>query len=672
MNLSFDRSIKDLLNLKDSTVSNLQRLGISVLRDMVFHIPLYYVQKQLDPDFEHLKQDDVIITTIQINSVPSSQDRVKKFMGVNKFGQSIELIFFSQVPKFIWAYLKLGKTVTVQGKVSLFSHQVQLAHPEVVFNLNLIKMIEPIYPLTQGVGNSQLHGYILCCLNHLEEISNWHELEKQLALPTIRESLINIHDPSDLQDIERYLKRMALEEVLINQYLMNQIRYKNKLPREGSNATGLCYERQVISNLGFSPTPEQEKALAEITKDQQASMRMIRMLQGDVGCGKTLVALFSMLKLIQEGKQCCIMAPTEVLSFQHLKFFQKALNNTGITVGLLTSSIKGEGRKQLLSQLSDGMINVLIGTHALFQEQIVFKNLAYVIIDEQQRFGVQQRLDLLYKGKTADLLLMSATPIPRTMSMIMYGDMDVSYIKAKPKNNLQIITNIMSTNKMLELVASLNSIFTRSEKVYWICPLIEESQHKAYSNVTLRYEALRQVYGQRVGLLHGGMSQAQKNQTMLDYRDGTLDLLVATTVIEVGVDVPSATLIVIEDAPAFGLSQLHQLRGRVGRNDLQSYCILLYQAKLINEIGKKRLSILKNNNDGFELAEQDLYLRGSGDIVGSRQSGEIGFVFTNFQRDASLIAIARDFIINNPQHTPSANAVKLFDKEHIANNWLMA
>ena len=298
--------------------------------------------------------------------------------------------------------------------------------------------------------------------------------------------------------------------------------------------------------------------------------------------------------------------------------------------------------------------------------------MGYVIIDEQHRFGVKQRLELLSKAEAADLLLMTATPIPRSLNLVLYGDMDVSYLRTKPKNNLPIITRIVSDNKIDELALSLRNIIDKGQQIYWICPLIQESEHKNFTNVTFRYEFLKSIYGDFAGLVHGGMTQDEKDGAMNDFKNGITKLLVATTVIEVGIDVPNATLIVIEDSQAFGLSQLHQLRGRVGRSNLQSYCMLVYKSKSLSEVGKARLNIIKSSNDGFEISEQDLSLRGAGDIVGLRQSGRNSFVFSNLVNHSDLLELAKEFIESNPSLIPSQEVIKLFDKEHISDEWIIA
>ncbi len=652
--------------------SHLKRLQIVTIADLLMHVPLHYITKKIEPNYFELKNDEMIVSTIKIIQVPEFKDKIKKFSGINNLGQQIELVFFANIPKFMWAYFKKGATLCIQGKVAIFNAIVQIAHPEIVFNKSLIKEIEPVYSLTGGISNAQIHRYILYCINALPEITTWHTLEEQLTLPSIRQSLINLHDPGNLNDINKYTKRLALEELLINQYVLAKVRQKNKTLRPAWQKDTSSYLQKVLTNLGFTLTSQQQEALAQISGDQTSNLRMIRMLQGDVGSGKTLIALLSMLPYLAAGAQTTLMAPTEILCTQHLAFFCKALQDTGFNIKLLSKTIKGKERSCLLDDLQNGKIDILIGTHALFQEKIIFSNLAYVVIDEQHRFGVQQRLDLLSKASNADLLLMSATPIPRSLSLVIYGDMDISYVRGKPKNNLPIITTVMASSKIDELTQSLQNIFHKQQKVYWICPLIEESEHKSYSNVISRHQELAKCYPGVTSLLHGGIPQAEKEQIMQEFKNGAINLLVATTVVEVGVDVPNATLIVIEDATSFGLSQLHQLRGRVGRSNLQSYCVLLYKAKALNKIAAQRLNILKNSNDGFVIAGQDLNLRGAGDAVGARQSGHDSFIFSAFLHDPELLEIAHQFITEHPELKADEEILRLFDKDSIAQHWHLA
>lgn len=668
--------LQEFLNLKSITANNLKRLNLHNVRDLLFHIPSHYVSKKIEPNFSDILQDDLLITTIKIIEVPNRKAKVKKFLGLNSWDQRIELTFFAIVPNFIWAYFKINNTITVQGKASLFSTNLQINHPEIVFHKNLIKKIEPVYNLTQGVSSQQLGKYVTYCLNLLPKICSWHNLEQELGLPSINESLRNIHDPNSQQGIDVYIKRMALEELLINQFALAQVRKQNKITRPKISYLAGELHDKIIANLGFQATSEQAIALNEIYQDQNSPNRMLRMLQGDVGSGKTFIALMSMVNVVQNALQCCLMAPTELLAWQHFNFFNKALAQTGIEVAIITGSVKGKTRQALLDRLHQGKIQILIGTHAAFQEKIVFASLGYVVIDEQHRFGALQRLSLLNKAKTADLLLMSATPIPRSLNLVLYGDMDISYIRGKPKNNLPIITKILAAKKIDELTLLLQNILNKNQQIYWICPLIQESEKKNFASAVNRYQDLQKVYGSQVALIHGGMSQEQKDQTMQSFKDGTVKILVATTVIEVGIDVANATLIVIEDAQIFGLAQLHQLRGRVGRSNLQSYCMLVYDSKRCGVQALKRLQIVKNSNDGFLIAQQDLLLRGSGDDVGPKQSGFGSFVFSNLANDIDLLELAQKFISQMDHKDaisyPSQEVIKLFDKDHIIKDWKIA
>ncbi len=665
--------LQELLNLKSTTANNLKRLNLHNVRDLLFHIPSHYVSKKIEPNFSDILQDDLLITTIKIIEVPNKKDKVKKFLGLNSWDQRIELTFFAIVPNFIWAYFKINNTITVQGKASLFSRNLQINHPEIVFHKNLIKKIEPVYNLTQGVSSQQLGKYAIYCLNLLPKICSWHNLEQELGLPSINESLTNIHDPTTKQSIDIYIKRMALEELLINQFTLAQARKQNKITRPKISYLAQQLQDKITANLGFQATEQQAIALNEIYQDQNSPNRMLRMLQGDVGSGKTFIALMSMVNVVQNALQCCLMAPTELLAWQHFNFFNKALAQTDIEVAIITGSVKGKTRQSLLDRLHQGKIQILIGTHAVFQEKIVFANLGYVVIDEQHRFGVEQRLSLLNKAKSADLLLMSATPIPRSLNLVLYGDMDISYIRSKPKNNLPIITKILTAEKIDELTLLLQNILDKNQQIYWICPLIEESEKKNFASAVNRHQALQKAYGNQVALIHGGMPQEQKDQTMQSFKDGAVKILVATTVIEVGIDVANATLIIIEDAQSFGLAQLHQLRGRVGRSHLQSYCMLVYNSKICGLHGLKRLQIVKNSNDGFEIAQQDLLLRGGGDDVGPKQSGLNSFVFSNLANDVDLLELAQKFISQMNQKDggcyPSKEVIKLFGKGHVIKDW---
>ncbi len=423
--------------------------------------------------------------------------------------------------------------------------------------------------------------------------------------------------------------------------------------------------------LPFSLTSDQEKAIEEIARDQKDTSRMFRLLQGDVGSGKTMVAFASMLNVAESGKQSALMVPTEILARQHYKTLKHYGDLLGIKVCLLINNMKVSEKRAALLAINSGEAQIIIGTQALFQDKVNFHNLGFVIADEQHRFGVDQRLSLCNKGEEVDLLMMSATPIPRTMSMVSYGDMDISIISEKPKDRLPVETKIISTAKIQELHQSLKNLLDKNEKVYWVCPLIEESEELDLANVTERFADLQHVLGDRVGLIHGKMKASAREETMQKFIDGKLNLLVATTVIEVGVDVPDATVMIIENSERFGLSQLHQLRGRVGRGTQKSFCILLHGLK-IGQQSYTRLKAIRDSNDGFKIAEVDLQTRGAGDVLGTRQSGLPHFRVCNLDIHSYLVLdaftqakqiIANDNDLSKPESQPIKNLINLFEYE---------
>lgn len=661
----FYQTLTSALKIKAWTASRLKKINIITVRDMLFHLPYSYMERKLEPDYSGLSENDQIVTTISITKSPSSfrRARVLKYEGINTRGQKIEITFF-QISKLMMAKFRTGNKITICGKVTNPHFKPEMIHPEIVFTAP--RKIQPVYHLTQGINNNQLHQYALYCLNLVPDLKDWHNLASKM--PSIYESLQQLHNPKELKDTTIYKNRLALEEILINQICLNNLRSSNKLERKGITDIAYDYHKKVFDIIGFTPTEDQKTSLEEIYKDQKSPSRMIRMLQGDVGSGKTFVALLSILNVVASGKQCCLMSPTDILTIQHFNFFTKALTDTNLRIEMITSKIKGKKRKEILENLTAGNIDIIIGTHSLIQDNITFANLGYIVIDEQHKFGVKQRATLLGKSQAADLLLMSATPIPRSLSMVLYGDMDISYINSKPKNNLPIITTVISSRKMLDLITSLQRIFDKNQQVYWICPLIQDSEKKSFTSVVSRFDSLRQIYHDKVGLLHGALAKEEKEEIMNDFKDNKIKLLVSTTVIEVGIDVPNATLIIIEDAQNFGLAQLHQLRGRVGRSHLQSYCVLVYSDDTLSTNTKERLNIMTQSQNGFEIAEKDLELRGSGDITGLRQSGQACFTFVDLYQDRELIVKAKEFLSNNPDLKPDQKIIELFAKQFFTDD----
>ncbi|MCF6322456.1 MAG: ATP-dependent DNA helicase RecG, partial [Rhizobiaceae bacterium] len=453
-----------------------------------------------------------------------------------------------------------------------------------------------------------------------------------------------LHHPSDMSDLDPHSparRRLAYDEYLSGQLALALLRMRlKKLGGQARKPTGILSDA-IRKAIPFSLTTSQQESFEEILEDLQKPTRMLRLLQGDVGSGKTIVALLAMASVVEDGAQAAIMAPTEILARQHFKSIGEICDKAGIQVEILTGREKGGTRKAIYERLKSGETQILIGTHALFQSEVEFSNLGLAVIDEQHRFGVHQRLMLGDKGTATDILVMTATPIPRTLVMTAYGDMDVSRLTEKPAGRQPVKTSAMALDRLDELVNHIEDALKKGRKIFWLCPLVEENDELNLTSATERFNALSKRFGTRVGLVHGRMNSVEKDEAMEAFRNGNIRLLVATTVIEVGVDVPDATIMVIEHAERFGLAQLHQLRGRVGRGDEASNCILLYKAPL-GEIAKARINIMRESEDGFRIAEEDLRLRGEGELLGIRQSGMPGFALASSEFHSDILAMAHD------------------------------
>ncbi len=455
--------------------------------------------------------------------------------------------------------------------------------------------------------------------------------------------------------------RLAYDELLANQLTLALVRDRQRKINGRSFPQSQDLRAKIENVLPFELTGAQKRTLHDIDQDMETQARMLRLLQGDVGSGKTIVAAMAMMNAVESGAQAAIMAPTEILARQHEQSLKEWLSAAGVRSVTLTGRDKGKSRDLILKQIKDGIAQVVIGTHAIFQPDVEYHDLGLAVIDEQHRFGVHPRLELSNKTKGTDILVMTATPIPRTLALTAYGDMEVSKIDEKPPGRKPIETMLFSKDKMDQVVAGLQRKITEGVRIYWVCPLVEESEVLDLAAAEERYDILKATFGERIGLIHGRMKPAEKDEVMSKFADGALDILVATTVIEVGVNVPEATIMVIEHAERFGLSQLHQLRGRVGRGAEQSYCFLIYSGPL-GEIAKERLSIMRDTEDGFVIAEKDLELRGSGDILGTKQSGVTDFKLANLAAHSDLLATARDdakLIINQDPKLESERGTAL-------------
>lgn len=666
----FFQPIKTLLPISEQAQKALGRLKIVNLRDLVFYKPIAYNLIRINPDLTKVKNGELIQTEVRIDDVlrPSSKRSPLKIKASNTTGTVI-LVFFSKIHPFIFSKLRIGQKYIITGKVEIFDRSLQISHPEFIFRQNLTTPVMPVYPLTYGIINKQLYGYIREAISILENAINTRkffsqqQLEEKKYIDELLSEIKNLHligYSGTNYDIDRNIslniKKLAEKELFANQASLVKIKTEEQKRHGRSFPPNHDLHKSILKKLGFELTEGQLKAIKEIETDQFTDIQMMRMLQGDVGSGKTLVALLTMLNVVTSGTQTALMAPTDLLSAQHYQFFYNALEDTSIKVELLTGKTSPKQQLQLKKDLAEGNIDILIGTHALFQKGVEFKDLGYIIIDEQHRFGVEQRLELIKKASRPDVLVMTATPIPRSLTLTMFGDMSVSQLKTKPRNRLPIITSAISSEKRSEVIISLNKKLQIGEKIYWVCPLIDQSDEilktvfseegnpdlSLFSDVSTRFTELDKAYPNQVAMIHGKMKATLKDQVMQEFKNGKVRILVATTVIEVGIDVPDSNLIIIENAEKFGLAQLHQLRGRVGRGSKQSYCLLMYNQKKLSKFARERLKIMRESNDGFYIAEQDLILRGGGEILGTKQSGEPVFFFADLTRDLKILLHANN------------------------------
>jgi ATP-dependent DNA helicase RecG len=547
-----------------------------------------------------------------------------------------------------------GSRRLISGKLESYDGWLQMPHPDHVVAVDAasdvakLPLLEPIYPLTAGLTNTTVRKIVAQGLERLPALPEWIDAtwRERNSWPGFANALRRMHEPQSTADLELSAPartRLAYDELLANQLALAVIRQRLRRSAGRPLTAPGKLRKTILAKLPFKLTGAQARALAEIDADLADPHRMLRLLQGDVGSGKTVVALLAMATAVEAGAQAALMAPTELLGRQHLKTIETFAAPAGLRIALLSGREKGGERKEILAALAEGRVDILIGTHALFQEPVAFRDLAFVVIDEQHRFGVHQRLALQAKGtgRGAELLVMTATPIPRTLLLTGYGDMDVSRLDEKPPGRKPITTRVIPDERLEELVTELERPIAKGAQVYWVCPLVAESEVLDIAAAEERYADLKKRFGDKVGLVHGRLTGKEKDRVMAAFAGGDLSILVSTTVIEVGVDVPNASIMVIEHAERFGLAQLHQLRGRVGRGAAQSSCILLYR-KPLSEAAQTRLSVMKSTEDGFVIAEEDLKLRGGGEVLGTRQSGLPEFRVARLPEDEALLQAARD------------------------------
>jgi len=622
--------------------------------DLLWHLPTGVIDRRAEPTVAAAIPGTIATLKVRIlkhKAPPRGNTKAPYKVATEDETGRLDLVFFRADRSFVERQLPVGEERYVSGRVERYGETLQMAHPDYIVAPEArgdLPLLEPVYPMTAGLSGKVLLKAERQALERAPSLAEWQDAAwlRARGWPSFLDALRRLHHPDDAADVSpgsTPLQRLAYDELLANQLALAIVREGFKAERgRPVKGDGRLRER-IVAALPFALTGSQRTALAEIESDMGAPRRMLRLLQGDVGSGKTVVALLAMTTAVEAGAQAALMAPTEVLARQHADTIAPLAGAAGLRVGLLTGREKGRARGEILTRLASGEIDILIGTHALFQDDVVFQDLAFAVIDEQHRFGVHQRLALQTKGGNggANMLVMTATPIPRTLLMTHYGDLEVSKLTEKPAGRKPITTRKIPIGSLEKLIARIKAQLAEGAQVYWVCPLIESSEVSDLAAAEERHAHLTQVLGDGVGLLHGAMNATAKDAAMAAFADGNMRVLVATTVIEVGVNVPNANIMVIEHAERFGLAQLHQLRGRVGRGTRESFCMLLY-AEPLGKTAGERLAMMEETEDGFLIAEKDLELRGGGEMLGARQSGDAEFRVAGGVSIAELLSAAHD------------------------------
>ncbi len=619
--------------------------------DLLFVLPHSLIDRRNRPEIALAAEGAIVTIEVTIDRhQPPPRGKGAMPYRVFAFDETgeIALTFFHAKGAWLENALPVGARMLVSGRMEWFNGRPSMVHPDHMVPADKaedLPLVEPVYPLTAGLSPRVLRRILAQALARLPILPEWQdaELMRRQSFPDFSRALKRLHEPADALDVSLdnpARRRLAYDELLAGQLSLALVRARvRRLSGRPLIGDGR-HVAAIRAALPYSLTRSQEEAVAEIDSDLARPDRMLRLLQGDVGAGKTVLALLAMARAAEAGGQSALMAPTEILARQHFGTIAPLAAKAGLVSRVLTGREKGRERTEILAGIADGSIDFVIGTHALFQESVAYRNLVLAIVDEQHRFGVHQRLSITAKGDAPDMLVMTATPIPRTLVLSAFGDMDVSRLTEKPAGRRPIQTVTLPVERLSDLVERIGKAVDDGQKAYWICPLVEESEEVKLMSAEDRAKSLREVFGLLVGLVHGRMKAAEKDEAMRAFKAGETKILVATTVVEVGVDVPDATIIVIEHAERFGLAQLHQLRGRVGRGDKASTCVLLYEGPL-GETAKRRLSVLRETEDGFVISEEDLKLRGEGELLGTRQSGTPGFQVARLEAHGDLLEIAR-------------------------------
>ena len=679
VNNTYNYLLSDLKNLKGvgvKTYNNLKKKKINNMFDLLWRLPKSYTDRSKSTKIKDLKigeEQTVILTPFKYN-FPRIRNLPNRIYCKDDTGE-LDCIFFNSYEGYIKKILPLNKEVTVSGKVGIFKNKYQITNPKYVSeDSTLIKDKHNKYSLTEGISEKVYNKIINQILTNLPILDEWHDsqLLKKFDNISWNKAIIELHKPDNVGKYNsNFYRRLAYDEILSTFLVHSEIRKNIKKIKKQKKIFNNSYQKQILGNLNFKLTNDQEKTLNEINNDLQSNQKMFRLLQGDVGSGKTIVALCAAANTVKSGFQVAVMAPTEILARQHYnlakEIFDKKLN-----LEILSSKSEYKEKKIIREKLENNQIDLIFGTHAIFQAKIIFKKLGLIIIDEQHKFGVNQRKKLSDKGgDNCDVLLMSATPIPRTLTMTIYGDMDLSIIKEKPKSRKEVKTYSKLESKIDEILKFIEKEINNNNQIFWVCPLIEESKKLDHTSAVQKFEFLKKKFPNKVALLHGKTDPEEKEMILKDFLNQKTKILVSTTIIEVGIDFPNANVIIIENANKFGLSQLHQLRGRVGRGEKQSTCILLFKSSL-TENAKKRLNILKSSTDGFVISEEDMKLRGFGDILGFKQSGIKIFKLADPVHNEDLFKLAETEIKEMEKSNTSLNKyrtlMKLYDQADVIND----
>ena len=650
--------------------------------DLLFHLPSGTIDRRARPKLRDVVPDTIVTVVVTVDRhrpPPPNRPRAPYQIYASDETADIVLTYFNARRDFLEKLLPLGERRIVSGSAAFYDGMLQMVHPDrVVAEADAAKLplIEPVYPLTEGLSLNVVRKAAEAALARVPVLPEWQDESwlRQQDWPPFGAAFTALHHPahpSAVAPATPHWSRVAYDELLAGQLALALVRANQKRLAGRPSVGSGDLAKKIVAALPYSLTPSQARAVDEINADLAQPERMLRLLQGDVGSGKTVVALLAAATVVEAGRQAALMAPTEILARQHHNTVRPLTEAAGLRVAILTGRERGRERADVLARLEAGELDLLVGTHALFQDEVAFRDLALAIVDEQHRFGVHQRLALARKGEAVDVLVLTATPIPRTLVLTYFGDMDVSQLREKPAGRQPIDTRAVPLGRINDVVAAVGRALDRGERVYWVCPLVAESEVSDLAAAEERYAALKQHFGDAVDLVHGKLKGADKDAAMARFASGEMRLLVATTVIEVGVDVPEATVMVIEHAERFGLAQIHQLRGRVGRGRERSTCLLLYRAPL-GETAKARIEILRETEDGFRIAEEDLRLRGEGDVLGTRQSGLPGFRVARIEvhgplleparKDAQLI-LSRDPALTSRRGQALCHLLYLFERD---------